>query len=106
MTENQRDEILIKLLDETKEIKVKLEDNIKETKEIKVKLENNVKESRNISRCIAVMEVENGNKFSALFDAFAVNSEKIDEIQKDIKSIKTSLERHGDQIFCLKTKKD
>ena len=39
-----------------------------------------------------------------LFDAFSVNSEKIDEIQKDIKSIKSTLERHSDKIFYLETK--
>lgn len=116
MTQKERDEILIKLLVKTQENEAKLDANIKETKEIKEKLGENIKETKelktnqkslmeevqHIGNCVAKIEVEHGDKISALFDAITVYSEKIDEIKEDIKIIRTILNRHEDEIFCLK----
>lgn len=128
MTEKQRDEILLKLLERTScigDIKAKLEEHDRHFKEIdkhfheiderfkKVdehfketdsKLDENIKLTRDINRSVAKIEVEHGSKLSALFDAFTVYSEKIDALQNDIKNIYSILDRHDDEIFLFKTK--
>lgn len=61
-------------------------------------------EIRNISRSVAIIEHEHGEKLSALFDAFTAHTEKMEEQDKKINFCEYKLEKHDDEIYYLKTK--
>ena len=79
-----------KIQDEIVQIKKQLE----ELPEIKQEL-------RNISGSVARIEVEHGEKLAILFDAFKVNTEKIEEQNKRITKCENTLEKHDHQIYIL-----
>ena len=82
-----------KIQDEIVQIKKQLE----ELPEIKQEL-------RNISGSVARIEVEHGEKLAILFDAFKVNTEKIEEQNKRITRCEKILEKHDHQIYILNSK--
>ncbi len=59
---------------------------------------------RNISRSVAVIEHEHGDKLRALFDAFAVNTEKIETQEERIGFCEKKLENHDTEITYLTNK--
>jgi len=61
-------------------------------------------ETRNISRSVAVIEHEHGDKIKALFDAFCVNQEKGIEQDKKISFIEKKLLKHDQEIYYLNAK--
>lgn len=61
-------------------------------------------EIRDLSRAVAVIEVEHGRKLDILFDAFTMNSEKHEENKKRIISCERKLEKHEGELFYLKSK--
>lgn len=61
-------------------------------------------EIRNISRSVAIIEHEHGEKLSALFDAFTAHTEKMEKQDKKINFCEYKLEKHDDEIYYLKTK--
>ena len=82
-----------KQLEEIPKIKKQLE----EIPEIKQEL-------RNISGSVARIEVEHGEKLAILFDAFKINTEKIEEQDKRITTCEKILEKHDHQIYILNSK--
>ena len=124
MTDTQRDEILLNLVDKldknieftkkiddklneniefTKKIDDKLNENIEFTKKINDKLDENIEFTKRIHNSVAVIEEEHGTKLEALFDGYKANSEKLDNIQQDISNIYSILNKHEDQIYLLKS---
>ena len=61
-------------------------------------------EIRRISGSVARIEVEHGEKLAVLFDAFKVNTEKIEEQNKRITKCEKILEKHDHQIYILNSK--
>ena len=61
-------------------------------------------EIRRISGSVARIEVEHGEKLVALFDAFKVNSEKIEEQNKRIAKCEEQITEQGNQIFIINSK--
>ena len=61
-------------------------------------------ETRNISRSVAVIEHEHGDKLKALFDAFAVHTEKMEKQENRICFCEHKLENHENEIYYLKNK--
>lgn len=59
---------------------------------------------RQLSRTVARIEVEHGKKLEALFDAFSMNSEKINSLESKIESCIYRLDKHDDEIYYLKSK--
>lgn len=103
MTEKQKEEILLTLVD-------KLDKNIEFTKSIDDKLNKNIEFTKSIDEftkrihnSVAVIEEEHGSKLGALFDGYKANSEKLDNIQHDISNIYSILNKHEDQIYLLKS---
>ena len=82
-----------KMKDEISQIKKTIED-IPEIKQ----------ELRNISGSVARIEVEHGEKLAILFDAFKVNTEKIEEQNKRITKCENTLEKHDHQFYILNSK--
>ena len=61
-------------------------------------------EIRKISKSVAVIEVEHGDKIQALFDAFSMNQEQIEKNKKDINKLEKSYNSHNDRIYLLESK--
>ena len=58
-------------------------------------------ELRRISRTVAKMEVEHGEKLAALFDAFTAHSEKLDIHNKRSSICEKRIEHQSNQIYDL-----
>lgn len=69
----------------------------KEIKELK-------EETRNISRSIAMIEYEYGDKLKTLFDAFTVHEEKIEQQDQKSNYFFYKMDQYNDEIYLLKTK--
>ena len=82
-----------KMKDEISQIKKTIED----MPEIKQEL-------RSISGSVARIEVEHGEKLMALFDAFKMHTDKIQEQDKKIAKCENTLEKHDHQIYILNSK--
>ena len=61
-------------------------------------------EVRRISRTVARMEVEHGEKLAALFDAFTAHSQKLDIHDKRISICEKHIEHQSNQIYHLNSK--
>ena len=127
MSNTNRD-LLLKIYEELKETKDKVKDipemkkqleeipkikeeiiptmqqDILQIKEILKEIPEIKQELRNISGSVARIEVEHGEKLVALFDAFKVNTEKIEEQDKRITKCENMLEKHDHQIYILNSK--
>ena len=86
---------------ETNERFNKLEDRVEilqeDTKELKI-------ETRNISRSVAVIEAEHGEKLSILFDAITVSGERQDDLNKKLNKCERKIENNENQIYLLNSK--
>ena len=71
-----------------------LEETVKEMKE----------EIKSISRSVAVIENDHGDKLKALFDAFTMTMEKAERQEKKNKFFENKLEKHEAEIYYLNTK--
>lgn len=72
--------------------------------EIQCQIKEIKQEVRKISGSVARIEVEHGEKLVALFDAFKINTEKIEQQNERIEKCEKAIERHDDEIYLLKTK--
>ena len=122
MSNTNRD-LLLKIYKELQETKDKVKDipemkkQLEEIPKIKKQLEEIPKikkqleeipeikqELRNISGSVARIEVEHGEKLAILFDAFKINTEKIEEQNKRLTKCEKMLEKHDHQIYILNSK--
>jgi hypothetical protein len=61
-------------------------------------------EIKSISRSVAVIENDHGDKLKALFDAFTMTMEKAERQEKKNKFFENKLEKHEAEIYYLNTK--
>ena len=117
MTEIDRDKLLLKIYEEQKQMKKDIEQKIyEEQKQMKKDIEQKINENqqqlqkeiaelkqdvRNISMTVAKIEVEHGKKLEALFDAFTMNREKIEEHESRINNCERKIEKQDDKIYYL-----
>ena len=87
MTEIDRDKLLLKIYEDQQQLQ-------KEIAEVK-------QDVRNISMTVAKIEVEHGKKLEALFDAFTMNREKIEEHESRINNCERKIEKQDDKIYYL-----
>ena len=120
MTDKERDELLINIFNDVKNVKndvKELKSNVKEIegnmnkmqgniKEIECnmnKIENRVneieKEQRNLSITVAKIEVEHGEKLQILLDVVTGQEEKNKEFERRFEEDEKILDRHSDQII-------
>ena len=92
-----------KQLEEIPKIKKQLEEIPKIKKQLE-EIPEIKQELRNISGSVARIEVEHGEKLAVLFDAFKVNTEKIEEQNKRLTKCEKMLEKHDHQIYILNSK--
>ena len=92
-----------KQLEEIPKIKKQLEEIPKIKKQLE-EIPEIKQELRNISGSVARIEVEHGEKLAVLFDAFKVNTEKIEEQNKRLIKCEKILEKHDHQIYILNSK--
>ena len=125
MTDKERDELLINIFNDVKNVKNdvkelksnvkeiegninKMQDNMNEMQSNMNKIENKVneieKEQRNLSRTVAKIEYEHGNKLQAILDVLCGQQEKNEEFEKKFDEHDKILSKHDDEIFYLKEK--
>ena len=112
LIEKQLEEIpkMKKQLEEIPKMKKQLEEipGMKEQiaiiPKILLEIQDMKQEIRRISGSVARIEVEHGEKLVALFDAFKINTEKIQEQDSRITKCEKTLEKHDDQIYMLNSK--
>ena len=76
----------------------------RELKELKeVVIPNMQEDIRNISRSVAVIEVEHGKKLDILFEALGINSDNIEANKKRIEKCERKIEQNEAEIYYLKT---
>lgn len=73
---------------------------------IETKLNNLENEVHSISKTVAKIEVEHGEKIDALFDAFKMHDQKIDRIIDKLNKHDKTIDKHSDEIYYLKAKKE
>ena len=132
MTDKERDELLINMANDMKNVKndmnnvkndmkerdailQKLSDDMKERDVILQKLSNDMnnmknemkeikEEQRNLSRTVAKIEVEHGEKLQILLDVVTGQEEKNKEFERRFEEHEKILSDHDDEIFYLKEK--
>ena len=126
MEKIDRDDILLKIYQEQKEMKkqigkmqekiegipqmqeqIKLIPQMQEQIKLIPQMQEDIKELkeevRKISGTVARIEVEHGEKLQILFDAFTSHSEILKNYEKRINSCERKIEQHDDQIYYLKS---
>ena len=78
-----------------------LREDIRELKEVTIP--DMQEDIRNISRSVAVIEVEHGKKLDILFEELGINSDNIEANKKRIKKCERKIERNEAEIYYLKT---
>ena len=93
-------EVIPEMQKDIKELKCKVIPNMqKDIKELKCKIIPDMQEDiRNISRSVAVIEVEHGKKLDILFEALDIEINK-----KQIRKCERRIEKNEAEIYCLKT---
>lgn len=97
MTDKERDELLINMANDMKNVKNDMNNVKNDMKEIK-------EEQRNLSRTVAKIEVEHGEKLQILLDVVTGQEEKNKEFEKRFEEDEKILDRHSDQIYYLQLK--
>ena len=107
MMEETVDKAIEPLKEDIKELRCKVEvipEMQKDIKELKCKIIPNMQEDiRNISRSVAVIEVEHGKKLDILFEALDINFDNIEINKKQIRKCERRIEKNEAEIYCLKT---
>ena len=107
--QEQLNEIQMKSIPEMQEQINKMQRQLNEIQmktvpEIQCQIKEIKQEVCKISGSVARIEVEHGEKLVALFDAFKINTEKIEQQNERIEKCEKAIERHDDEIYLLKTK--
>ena len=97
MTDKERDELLINMANDMKNVKNDMNNVKNDMKEIK-------EEQRNLSRTVAKIEVEQKKKLQILLDVVTAHEEKHKEFEKRFEEDEKILDRHSDQIYYLQLK--
>ena len=113
-------ELLLKIYDEQKEIRRQLgiipemqeqlkglpamQEQLKVLPKMQEQIKELQKEVRKISRTVAKIEVEHGEKLQALFDAYTMQSQKLETHDKRINFCERKIEKHDDKLYYLDTK--
>lgn len=88
-------------IEETTKVIPQMQEDIKE-------LQNNYKElyeeTRNISRTVAKIEVEHGEKLAILFDAVTGNIEKQEKLENRLDKCEKRIDDNDHQIYFLNSK--
>lgn len=76
----------------------------KDIVELQNKYEELYEETRNISRTVAKIEFEHGEKLAILFDAVTTNNEKRELLEKRLDKCEKRIENNENQIYFLNSK--
>ncbi len=132
MTDKERDELLINMANDMKNVKndmKNVKNDMKERDEILINMSNDMnkmkndmnklkndmnnlkndmkeikKEQRSLSRTVAKIEVEHGEKLQILLDVVTGQEEKNKEFERRFEEDEKILDRHSDQIYYLQLK--
>ena len=101
MTEQERDQILLKLLKIVSGHEEKLSSIQENVTSLEEKITDLEEEVHNISRTVAKIEVEHGNKIQLLADGQISILEKLNSFEKRFESDEKELVNHSNRIWHL-----
>lgn len=107
MTPKERDEILLslkKLVKGQKELFKMQEERDEILLDLKKGQEELKEEVGKLSKTVAKIEIEHGQKLEMLFDAVTMHSEKFDSTENRLNSHEDRLNKQDDKIFHLNSK--
>ena len=100
----ERDVILQKLSDDMKERDKLLTNMANDMNNMQNEMKEIKEEQRNLSRTVAKIEVEHGEKLQILLDVVTGQEEKNKEFERRFEEDEKILDRHSDQIYYLQLK--
>ena len=98
------EELASEILKELKFMHSKFDEYDKKFDDINKKLDNHDIELRNLSKNIAKIEVEHGNKIDTLIDVTSGILERLDSLENKVESIIKIIDNHSDRIWNLESK--
>lgn len=101
MTEQERDQILNKLLEAVTTMQNDVSNLKADVSTLKADVSDLQKETRNLSKSIAVIEVEHGRSIKLLVDGQISISEKLDSFENRFVSDEKELVDHSNRIWNL-----
>lgn len=104
MTNKERDELLINMANDMKERDKLLINMANDVNNVKNDMKKIKEEQRSLSRTVAKIEVEHGEKLQILLDVVTGQDEKNKEFEKRFEEDEKILDRHSDQIYYLQLK--
>ena len=100
----KRDELLINMANDVKNLKNDMKNVINDMNNVKSDMKEIKKEQRSLSRAVAKIEVEHGEKLQILLDVVTGQEEKNEEFERRFEEDEKILDRHSDQIYYLQLK--
>ena len=97
--DKRRDELLQKIVEELRELK----GEVNELKELKGEVNEIKEEQKRQGNTLTRIEVEHGEKLSALLDAFKFHSEKLQSHENRFEKDEKLIDRNSNEIFYLKS---
>ncbi len=100
----ERDKLLINMANDMKNVKNDMNNVKNDMNNMKNEMKEIKEEQRNLSRTVAKIEVEHGEKLQILLDVVTGQDEKNKEFEKRFEEDEKILDRHSDQIYYLQLK--
>ncbi len=100
----KRDELLINMANDVKNLKNDMKNVKNDMNNVKSDMKEIKKEQRSLSRAVAKIEVEHGEKLQILLDVVTGQEEKNEEFERRFEEDEKILDRHSDQIYYLQLK--
>ena len=100
----KRDELLINMANDVKNLKNDMKNVKNDMNNVKSDIKEIKKEQRSLSRAVAKIEVEHGEKLQILLDVVTGQEEKNEEFERRFEEDEKILDRHSDQIYYLQLK--
>ena len=97
-------ELATEILNELKFIHTKFDEYDNEFKFMHSKFDEHNYELKNLSKSIAKLEVEHGQKIDTLIDITSSILERLDSLEKNFESNNEELDKHSNQIWNLESK--
>ena len=100
----ERDKLLINMANDMKNVKNDMNNVKNDMNNMKNEMKEIKEEQRNLSRTVAKIEVEHGEKLQILLDVVTGQEEKNKEFERRFEEHEKILSEHDDEIYYLKEK--
>lgn len=94
-----------KILDFMKKIYIELQSHGKKLDNLDSRLTNVEDRLTNVEKTVAKIEIEHGEKLSALFDGYKQTNDRLDRMESKIDAMSLKLESHDVKIQVIESKR-